>query len=87
MFKNAIDVFDVFGFKIRIDPSWLLIAALIVWSLSTSYFPQTVEGLARGEYIGLAIVAMLGMFVSLILHELAHSLVARHFNLKVVWCN
>ena len=47
MFRNAIDLFDIFGFKVRADPSWLLIAALIVWSLSTSYFPVTLEGYSQ----------------------------------------
>jgi Zn-dependent protease len=83
MFKNAIDLFDIFGFKIRADPSWLLIAALIVWSLSTSYFPVTLEGYSQGTYISMSIIAMLGLFASLIFHELSHSLVARRFDLKV----
>ena len=83
MFKNAIDLFDIFGFKIRADPSWLLIAALIVWSLSTSYFPVTLEGYSQGTYVSMSIIAMLGLFASLIFHELSHSLVARRFDLKV----
>lgn len=83
MFRNAIDLFDIFGFKVRADPSWLLIAALIVWSLSTSYFPVMLEGYSQTVYISMAVIAMLGLFASLIFHELSHSLVARRFNLKV----
>ena len=83
MFKNAVNLFELFGFKIRIDPSWLLIAALIVWTLSTAYFPVELPGLSRVEHVALAVVAMLGLFASLILHELSHSLVARRFGLKV----
>ncbi|MDF1774502.1 MAG: site-2 protease family protein [Rhizobiaceae bacterium] len=83
MFKNAVNVFEIFGFKIRIDPSWLLIAALIVWSLSTAYFPAELPGYSRYDYIALAVVAMFGLFASLVLHELAHSLVARQFGLAV----
>lgn len=83
MFRNAIDLFDIFGFKVRADPSWLLIAALIVWSLSSSYFPVTLEGYSQGVYISMSVIAMLGLFASLIFHELSHSLVARRFNLKV----
>lgn len=83
MFKNAVDLFDIFGFKIKVDPSWLLIAALIVWNLSTAYFPEYLPELTRYDYIALSVVAMLGLFGSLILHELAHSLVARLFDLKV----
>ena len=83
MFKNAVQLFEIFGFKLRVDPSWLLIAALIVWSLSTSYFPDALPGLTATVYTMLGIVAMLGMFASLILHELSHSLVARSYGLKV----
>ncbi len=83
MFKNAVDLFEIFGFRIRVDPSWLLIAALIVWTLSTTYLPAELPGLSRVDHVALAVVAMLGLFASLILHELAHSVVARRFGLKV----
>ena len=83
MFQNSKEIFSVFGFKIRIDPSWFIIAALIVWSLATAYFPSRLENATRYSLVNLSIISMLGLFVSLILHELAHSLVARMFNLKV----
>ncbi|AHM04024.1 hypothetical protein roselon_01645 [Roseibacterium elongatum DSM 19469] len=83
MFSHSIRLFDLFGFEIRIDASWLLIAALIVWSLSSGYFPQVLPGLDPTGYLILSVVAMLGLFGSLILHELAHSLVARRYGLGV----
>jgi Zn-dependent protease/CBS domain-containing protein len=83
MFSRAVRLFDIAGFGLRVDPSWLIIAALVVWSLATGYFPAEVPGLHRADYLALATVAMLGLFVGLILHELAHSLVARRFGLGV----
>ena len=83
MFSNAVRLFDLFGFQIRVDPSWLIIAALIVWSLASGYFPAEVPGLHGGDYLAVAVAAMLGLFASLILHELAHSLMARRFGLGV----
>lgn len=83
MFKNAIDVVKVFGFRIKVDPSWFLIVALIVWSLSTTYFPSALPEYTRAGYIVLSILAALGLFGSLILHELSHSLVARRFGVKI----
>ncbi|MCY6379664.1 site-2 protease family protein [Hoeflea prorocentri] len=83
MFKNSVKLFELFGFQIRVDSSWLLIAALIVWSLTVAYFPQQLPGKSQYDYIALSVLAAIGLFSSLILHELAHSLVARHFGLKV----
>jgi Zn-dependent protease/CBS domain-containing protein len=83
MFSNSVKLFDILGFQIRVDPSWLIIAALVVWSLSTGYFPQAAPGLHGSDYLALGLVAMLGLFVGLVLHELAHSVVARRFGLGV----
>jgi Zn-dependent protease len=83
MFGHAVKLFTLMGFAIKVDASWLLIAALIVWSLSTGYFPMELPGLAQGTAIVLGVVAMLGLFGSLILHELAHALVARRYGLGI----
>lgn len=83
MFNHSVRLFDLFGFEIRIDASWLLIATLIVWSLSRSYFPMVLPDLEPLAYLVLSVVAMLALFASLILHELAHSLVARRYGLGV----
>ena len=83
MFPNSLKLFDVLGFRVSIDPSWFLIAALIVWSLSTGYFPEEVPGIGQFDSVAYSIAAMVGLFAGLILHELAHSLVARRFGLGV----
>ncbi|PXW72081.1 Zn-dependent protease [Loktanella sp. PT4BL] len=83
MFTSAIRLFNVGGFEIKLDPSWFLIAALITWSLATQYFPVALPGLADTNYILLAVLAMLGFFTSLLLHELAHSVVARSYGVRI----
>lgn len=83
MFSHAVKIATVAGFEIKVDLSWLLIAALIVWSLSSGYFPQVAPDLPQSTYVTLSIVAMLGLFISLTLHELAHSLVARRFDVPI----
>lgn len=83
MFSNAIRLFTLGGFEIKLDPSWFLIAGLITWTLSVQYFPTTIPDQEPATYLILAIIAMLGFFGSLLLHELAHSLVARRFGVQI----
>lgn len=83
MFSNAIKLFSLGGFDIKLDPSWFLIAALITWTLSGQYFPATIPDQAPATYLVLAIIAMLGFFGSLLLHELSHSVVARRYGVRI----
>lgn len=83
MWGRSITVTRLGGFDIKVDASWLLIAGLIVWSLSTSYFPELLPEASQPALLIAAIVAMLGLFASLVLHELAHSFVARFHGLNI----
>jgi Zn-dependent protease/CBS domain-containing protein len=83
MVSNATKLFELGGFEIKLDPSWFLIAGLITWTLATQYFPATLPGETTAMYFVLAILAMLGFFGSLLLHELAHSVVARRFGVRI----
>ena len=74
--NRGIKIAKLFGIKIRIDWSWVLILLLVVWNLSTA-FAQV-----HGEWstiftIGMGLIAALLFFLSVLLHELAHSLVAK----------
>ena len=82
MFSNARTLTTVFGFDIRVDPSWLLIAALITWSLCQHTFPQAIPGLSQGAYVMMAVLAMLLFFASLVGHELAHAVTARRYGVE-----
>jgi Zn-dependent protease/CBS domain-containing protein len=83
MFANSVKVLTINQFDIKVDPSWLIIAALVTWSLSQSFFPDALPGHSSQAYLAMAIVAMLGLFISLLLHELAHSVVARHLGVPI----
>jgi len=83
VFGPGIKLFSILGFEVKLDFSWIFIATLVVWSLATGYFPKELEGFTPDIYWTMAVVAMLGLFFSIIFHELAHSLVARVFGLKI----
>jgi Zn-dependent protease len=83
MFAHPIKLFKIFGFEIRLDASWLFLAALIVWSLATGLFPQTTTGLPASHYWWMGVVGAIGLFVSIVVHELCHSLVANLYHLPM----
>jgi Zn-dependent protease/CBS domain-containing protein len=71
------------GVEVRINWSWLVIFALIVWSLADGVFPSQNPGLSRGVHLAMAIVAALLFFVSLLLHELGHAWQARRDGMEI----
>ena len=71
------------GVEVRINWSWLVIFALIVWSLADGIFPSQNPGLSRGVHLAMAVVAALLFFASLLLHELGHAWVARREGLEI----
>jgi len=79
MFGKGIRVFKLFGFEVRIDASWLLLAVLVILSLTGGYFPFRYENLGTWQYVIMGIVGSIGLFASIVFHELSHSLVARRF--------
>jgi Zn-dependent protease/CBS domain-containing protein len=72
-----------FGFEVRIDSSWFILFALILWTFSYIVFPQHVPGRPVGVYFAMGLTGTLLFFVSLLLHEIAHSVVARAKNIPV----
>lgn len=83
MFGKQITLFTLFGFKVRIDLSWLILAVFITWSLAQGVFPYYYEGLSTTVYWWMGIFGAIGLFASIIFHELWHSLVARKFGLPI----
>ncbi len=85
MFGRAITLVRVFGIAIRLDPSWFLLAALISWSLGgrEGLFRSVYEGLEPATAWTMGVAGALGLFASILLHELSHALMARRFALAI----
>ncbi len=83
MFGQAIKIFKLFGFEVKVDLSWLILAVLITWSLARGLFPQYYQELSISAYWWMGVGGMIGLFLSIVLHELAHSLVARRYGIPM----
>jgi len=77
MFGRRFKLFSLLGFEVSVDLSWVIIAVLIAWSLSTGVFPFQVKNLSTQTYWIMGIIGAIGLFVSIIVHEFSHSIVAR----------
>jgi Zn-dependent protease len=75
--RGGFALFRVAGIQVRADPSWLVIFALIWWSLAAGYFPRAHPEAEAGARWAAGLFTALLFFGSLVLHELSHSLVAR----------
>lgn len=74
--SNGIRIGKLFDIEIVLDYSWVLIFALITWSLAQHYLMVHGDWSAALRW-GLALVTSLLFFASVLAHELAHSLVSK----------
>jgi len=83
MFGRRLTLFKLFGFEVRVDASWLILAILVTWSLARGLFPAWFKGLSEATYWGMALAGTAGLFLSIVLHEMSHSLVARRYGIPM----
>ncbi len=83
MFPARIHLFSLLGFRVSIDISWFFLAFYLVLTLTVSVFPEEIPHQGLRAYLAMGIVGAAGLFLSIILHELAHAVVARGFGLPI----
>jgi Zn-dependent protease len=66
-----------------VSPWWLVIVALITWSLGASYFPEVVHGISPAASYALGLASALLLFASILAHEFGHAIVARRHGIEV----
>ena len=66
------------GVDVFVDPSWGVIAVLLVLSQWTAFTDRSVfPGITNGQAIALALITTVLFFASVLAHELAHALVSK----------
>lgn len=74
---------SIAGIEIYINYSWFIILIFLTLTLASSWFPTVIPGYSAVAYGILGLFSSVLLFVSVLLHELAHSLVARRRGLPV----
>jgi Zn-dependent protease len=72
---RSIPLVRLFGIRIGVDPSWFLALFLFIWWL-TDYYQAALPGSDDSAAFALATASALLFFLSILLHELGHAVVA-----------
>lgn len=83
VFGSRLRIGSILGFEVGIDASWIFIAILLTWSLAAGLFPARYQGLSGPTYWAMGIAGTIALFLSVVLHELSHSLVARRHGVEI----
>jgi Zn-dependent protease len=83
MNRHTIPIGRIAGIRIDLDYSWFLIFVLVTWMLAAGYYPSELKGGSLAQYWIMGAVTAILFFVSVLLHELGHSLVAQHYHVVV----
>jgi len=83
MLGRSFRVARIFGVDIEIHPSWLLILAFVAFTLSDAVFPEEYDDWSTAAYWAVGTSAAVLLFVTVLVHELAHAVVAKRRGLPV----
>lgn len=83
MFRGSFRVGALFGVPIEVNASWLITLSLFIFLLGSAVYPSVLDGQPLWFYWTLAAVSGIFFFASIIIHELAHSVIARRSGIPV----
>ncbi len=81
--RSSVRIATIRGIEIGVHYSWVLVFVVVAWTLAVGFFPFEYPGLGAGTYWAMGFAASLLLFVSVLIHELAHSFVAQARGLQV----
>ena len=83
MKKKHIPIGKFLGIPIYLGYSWFLILALLTWMLAQSYFPLEFKNWTISSYWLVGFITSIFFFLSILLHEFGHSIIAIKYKIKV----
>jgi Zn-dependent protease len=73
----------ILGIPIFLDYSWFIILALLTWMLAQNYFPLEFKNWTIFSYWTVGFITSILFFISILLHEFGHSIIAIKYKIKV----
>lgn len=73
----------LFGIPLMVSPSWFILCGLITWFLATQFYPDAFRGAPWWTHLWMAGASVVAFFASIVVHELAHGIVARWYRIPV----
>jgi len=83
MTQHNIPLGRILGIRIGLDYSWFVIFALLTWMLADSYYPDEFKNWSLMLYWLTGAITAIMLFVSVLLHELGHSVIALRYKIPV----
>jgi Zn-dependent protease/predicted transcriptional regulator len=80
---NGFKLLRVHGIQITIDYSWFIIFFLVIYTTAEGYAPRGQQHVSTAQYWLMGLVTAVLLFGSVLIHELAHSLVALKQGIRV----
>jgi Zn-dependent protease/predicted transcriptional regulator len=81
--RRGLQIGKILGIPILLDPSWILIFGLLTYALSSSFAEKYPQWSSSQHWV-VGLFTSLLFFGSVLFHELSHSVVARHYKIRVV---
>jgi Zn-dependent protease/CBS domain-containing protein len=81
--KTGFRIARIFGIDVYVHVSWFVILLVVVISLAAQLFPALYPAWGRGTTYAVSVAAALLLFASVLVHELAHSIVAQSQGIRV----
>jgi Zn-dependent protease/CBS domain-containing protein len=83
MIRSSIHLFRLLGIPVEVNVSWLLVLALMTWSFATGWYAELLPDGTRMQLWTLGFLTSILLFVSILLHEFSHSVVAARNGLPI----
>ena len=80
---SSIPLGRIAGIRVGVNWSWLVVFALIAWTLASAVLPDQNPGRSKAAYVAMALVASFLFYASLLAHELGHALQARRDGMEI----